>query len=97
MQEEENFGDQDEIRLDQKRKWKNVTKKVYNISEYDVSSLECYQTFKCISKVPHETLIKFQNNMTEAKTESEKFKLVTSSERKFLKCKCLDMISKNFK
>ena len=78
LQNEENFGDQDEVRPDRKRKRKYVTKKVYNISEYDASRLECCQTFKCISKVPYETLIRFRNDMTEAKTEREKSKLVTN-------------------
>ena len=42
---------------------------------------ECYHTFKCIFKVPYETLIRFRNDMTETKTEREKSKLLTSSEK----------------
>ena len=49
LQEEENFGDQDEIRLDQKRKWKYVTKKVYNISGYDSFRLKCCLTLNVSS------------------------------------------------
>ena len=49
LQEEENFGDQDEVRPDRKRKWKYVTKKVYNISGYDSFRLKCCLTLNVSS------------------------------------------------